>query len=70
MTLVINRPNGTVKVMIMLDRATNKYRFVNLTNPHVCKCSFNSIEDAFADLDNNIKVGKVIKYRIIKDEKQ
>lgn len=60
--LKVNRINDSVLVTILLDEGSNKYRFVNLTKNHICKCQFNSIEDALKDLDNYIKKGKIINY--------
>lgn len=37
-------------VMICIDRATGKYCFVNLTSGHVCKCRFDSVEEAIQDM--------------------
>ena len=39
-------------VEIMYDRNTDKYCFVNLSSHHVCGCRFNTIEEAFNDLNN------------------
>lgn len=39
-------------VEIMYDRNTNKYCFVNLSSHHVCSCRFNTVEEAFNDLNN------------------
>lgn len=45
-------------VMILKDEKSNKYRFVNITKDHchICKCEFDTIEDAFKDMDNDTKV--------------
>lgn len=47
-------------VSIMKDRLTDKYAFVNLTSGHVCKCRFNSVEEALDDMDSR---DDVIYYR-------
>ena len=41
------------------------YKFVNLSHNHVCPCVFGTIEEAFKDLHNLQKEGKVISYDII-----
>lgn len=62
--LVVNRTDGSVReVIIMFDRASGKYAFVNMTTFHVCKCRFDTPEDAMRDLDNN---ANVVSYHIKK----
>lgn len=51
-------------VCIMLDRATDKYCYVNLTSRHVCKCRFDTFEEALADL---LKREDVLSYEFFKD---
>ena len=53
MIRVIRKDGSERDVEIMYDRYSNKYCFVNLTSKHVCKCRFDSIEDALADLNND-----------------
>ncbi len=62
--IYVNRPKGDVEVAIMFDRNTEKYCFVNLTKGHVCKCRFNSYEEAIQDLENEISLGNVNFYTI------
>lgn len=62
--IYVNRPKGDVEVTIMFDRNTEKYCFVNLTKGHVCKCRFNSYEEAIQDLENEISLGNVNFYTI------
>lgn len=62
--IYINKPKGDVEVAIMFDRNTEKYCFVNLTKGHVCKCRFNSYEEAIQDLENEISLGNVNFYTI------
>ena len=59
---VVVRPKDTVVVTIMFSRQDGKYHFVNLTHPHICPCAFDTIEDALADMDEQIKLGNVIRY--------
>lgn len=55
--ITVQRKDDSMRnVMIMFDRATEKYAFVNLTTLHVCKCRFNTPEDALNDLKNNTKI--------------
>ena len=53
MIRVVRKDGSKRDVEIMYDRYSNKYCFVNLTSKHVCKCRFDSIEDALADLNND-----------------
>ena len=53
MIRVVRKDGSERDVEIMYDRYSNKYCFVNLTSKHVCKCRFDSIEDALADLNND-----------------
>lgn len=62
--IYVNRPKGDIEVAIMFDRNTEKYCFVNLTKGHVCKCRFNSYEEAIQDLENEISLGNVNFYTI------
>lgn len=50
----VTRKDGSKrKIMIMKDRFTDKWCFVNLTSNHVCKCRFDSYTDALKDLYND-----------------
>ena len=62
--LEIIKPDGSKRqVALMYD---NKYgwRFVNCTPSkyHICPCYFDTKDDAYADLDKNVKEGKVVSY--------
>lgn len=50
MIKVIRKDKSERIVEIMLDRLTGKYCFVNLTSKHVCKCRFDTYEEAIEDL--------------------
>ena len=63
---IVIRPKDVVEVAIMPRVKDGKYSFVNLTKGHICKCKFNSIEEAIKDMDKQIKLGKVINYYEIK----
>ena len=54
--IVIRKDGSEREVEIMYDRATEKYAFVNLTTHHICKCRFDSEEDAINDLLNDDNV--------------
>lgn len=38
------------KVLLLLDKKTNKYAFVNVSKGHVCECRFNTQNEAMNDL--------------------
>lgn len=53
----VHRTDGTERnVVIYINRADNKYQFVNLTTGHICACKFDTIEDALYDLISNVRV--------------
>lgn len=66
-SFLVERPTGWVRVEIWLDEATGKYCFVNMTKKHICKCRFDTIEDAIIDLEKHKAEGKVLRY--IQEEK-
>lgn len=47
---VVRKDMSIREVVVMFDRCTGKYAFVNMTSNHVCKCRFDSPDDAFEDL--------------------
>lgn len=52
-------------VSILHHKLSGKFSFVNLSKGHICPCEFNTIEEAWADLENQKKNGKVNDYKII-----
>ena len=46
----VYRKDKKVDVIVSFDKTTNKYCFVNLTDNHICKCRFNTVEDAMNDM--------------------
>lgn len=50
---VIRKDNSKRIVEVMKDQATNKWAFVNLTSNHICKCRFDTYNDAIKDLYND-----------------
>ena len=59
----IIRKKDKVIVSIVRDENTNKYCFFNITKQHVCRCRFDSIEDAIHDLETR---EEVLSYRFVK----
>lgn len=63
---VHRKTKGDCCVMIVKDRATDKYCFVNLTHPHVCACRFNTVTEALQDMN---KRDDVISYEAVESHK-
>ena len=62
--IYVRRTDGSERnVSIMIDQYCNKFCFVNLTTMHVCKCRFNTFDEAIEDLKQRSDVEKFeIKY--------
>lgn len=58
----VYRKDRIVDVIIALDKITNKYRFINLTDEDICTCQFDTMNDAIIDLNNR---KEVLYYKII-----
>ena len=64
--ILVERPNDSVMVSIFRYKASGRYAFINLTKNHICTCAFNSIIEAFNDLEEQKKLGNVLNYKFIK----
>jgi len=63
--LVIREKNNEADnciVTIMYNRNNGKYQFVNLTNPHICACVFDSVDDALADMQQKVVSKEIVGY--------
>lgn len=62
--LEIIKPDGSKRWVIIMYDQKYGWRFVNITpnKEHICPCCFDTKDDAYADLDKNIKEGKVVSY--------
>lgn len=68
---LVTRYDGSKRIVsIVVDRATNKYCFVNLTTGHVCACRFDTYDEALNDMDKNEKVQTYYKLPNEKDNVQ
>ena len=47
------------KLLIIKEKYQDKYRIVNLTRGHICKCVFDNLEDIKKDLLNNQEKGNL-----------
>lgn len=62
----VERPqDNCVVVTIMKNKSDNTYSFVNLTKEHICPCRFKSVEAALADIDERIKEGSIVRYKLL-----
>lgn len=64
--ILVHRPQDTVVVSIMRYKASGRYTFVNLSKDHICTCSFNTVLEAFDDLEKQKKLKKVVSWKFIK----
>lgn len=63
---LVERPhNDFVIVTIMKNKSDNTYSFINLSKEHICTCRFDSINAALADMDERIKEGSVVGYKLL-----
>lgn len=49
--ILVTRPDGEVKVVLLPHKDGSGWSFVNLTKGHICPCKFNSEEDGMKDLN-------------------
>jgi hypothetical protein len=61
----VERPNDTVIVSIARHKVDGRFSFVNHSKHHICTCYFYTILEAFDDLEQQRKSGKVISYKFI-----
>jgi hypothetical protein len=47
---IIYTDGHSTKVAIFFDKKLNSYRYINLSQKHICKCIFPSIKEALKDL--------------------
>lgn len=59
---LVERPKDTVLVTILINESDNKFHYVNLTKSHICKCGFDTIDDALEDMKKLQRDGKVISF--------
>lgn len=61
----VERKKGNVIVSIMINRADNRFHFVNLTSGHICACAFNSVGEALQDMEFLMKKGNIQNFHKI-----
>ena len=69
MTLVeVTKPTSRFIVAIMLDKAANKFRFVNITKNYIDEYRFDSEKDAIDNINKCIKDDEITLCQIIPTE--
>jgi hypothetical protein len=64
--IFVSKPNGVnYIVLLMQHKYTKDWSYVNLTKQHICPCKFRTYDEAIHDLENQVKEGKVISWKII-----
>ena len=56
-----------VRIISICRNINDKWQFINLTKNKICPCEFNSEQEAFNDLYNYIKSGRIKSIEIIKE---
>lgn len=61
----IKQPKNTVICMLIPSKDNSYYSFVNISKGHICKCKFKTYEDGIEDLNNQVRLGKVLSYEFL-----
>ena len=56
---------NTVICMLIPSKDNSYYSFVNISKGHICKCKFKTYEDGIEDLNNQVRLGKVLSYEFL-----
>lgn len=62
---VVHKETEDLDVLLLRHKGTDKYSFVNLTKGHICKCVFDSIDEAMKDIEDRKVKGLLIDYEIV-----
>ena len=57
----------TVEVLILPNKDSRGYQYINLTKGHICPCVFQTMEEALKDLENFKSLGKIKSWIEIPD---
>lgn len=63
--IIVEKESETIEVLLLKHKNTNKYSYVNLTKGHICKCIFNSVEDALKDIEDRKNKHLLVDYKIV-----
>ena len=61
----IKQPKNTAICMLIPSKDNSYYSFVNISKGHICKCKFKTYEDGIEDLNNQVRLGKVLSYEFL-----
>ena len=62
---IVHKETEDLDVLLLRHKGTDKYSFVNLTKGHICKCVFDSVDEAMKDIENRKANGLLIDYEIV-----
>ena len=62
---IVHKETEDLDVLLLRHKGTDKYSFVNLTKGHICKCVFDSIDEAMKDIEDRKVKGLLIDYEIV-----
>jgi len=60
--IVTKNDDSVNNVLLIPIKGTNKFHFVNITKGHICKCEFDTVEDAENDIINRLNSGLIKDY--------
>ena len=63
--ILVEKENEIIHVLLLKHKNTDKYSYVNLSKGHICKCVFDSIEDALEDIEERKKKKLLVNYQIV-----
>ena len=62
---IVHKETEDLDVLLLRHKGTDKYSFVNLTKGHICKCIFDSVDEAMKDIEDRKAKGLLVDYEII-----
>ena len=62
---IVHKETEDLDVLLLRHKGTDKYSFVNLTKGHICKCVFDSVDEAMKDIEDRKANGLLIDYEIV-----
>ena len=62
---IVHKETEDLDALLLLHKGTDKYSFVNLTKGHICKCVFDSVDEAMKDIEDRKAKGLLIDYEIV-----
>ena len=62
---IVHKETEDLDVLLLRHKGTDKYSFVNLTKGHICKCVFDSVDEAMKYIEDRKAKGLLIDYEIV-----